>query len=378
MKFSSLQENLKQGLFVVGHAAGKNINLPILNNIKIEAKEGNIKLTATNLEIGITHNVRGKIEKEDSFTINSKIITDYVSLLPNKKINVTKEGESLSIECENYKTKIKGQSAEEFPLIPIVDRKNYYSAKIDEFKKALSQVVFAVSTSESRLELSGVFFNFNNNKLTLAATDSYRLAEKKINIKSNTTNTDQGIIIPAQTLQELIRILSVLKESGDIEESEEIKFYVSENHNQILFTIKSTELVSRLIEGQYPDYKQIIPGKGKTTILINKVELIRAVKASSLFSKTSINDVNLDFPKNKNQVVISSASDQTGESIINLEASVEGDDNGVVVNYRYLLDGLSNIEGENIKMEVINNNTPCILQPEKDKDYLYIIMPIKQ
>ena len=342
----------------------------------IEAKDGNIKLISTNLEVGITHSLRGKIEKEGSFTVDSKVITDYVALLPNKRVDIEKKENNLVVECENYKTKVRGQAADEYPLIPSVDKNDYYSAQVDEFKKALVQVVFAVSTSETRMELSGVFFNFNNHKLTLAATDSYRLSEKEVNLK-NGSGGGQSIIVPARTLQELIRILSGLKENGDTsDDNEEIKFYISDN--QILFTIKSTELISRLIEGQYPDYKQIIPATAKTTALVNRAELVRAVKASSLFSKTSINDVNLDFPKGKNQVVISSASDQTGESVISLEADSRGEDNGVVINYRYLLDGLNNLDGENVKIEIIDNNTPCLLKPEKEKDYLYIIMPIKQ
>jgi len=264
-------------------------------------------------------------------------------------------------------------------LIPQVDQCTCYKTKINDFKKSLSQTIFAVSTNESRLELSGVFFGFEKDKLTMAATDSYRLAEKKLDIKIETDNDEEkrNIIIPAKTLQELSRILSGLRDGGDeMADGEEITFCVSEN--QILFKISSTELTSRLIEGQYPDYKQIIPTSPKTTALVNRQELIRAIKASSLFSKSGINDINLDFPKDKNQLVVSSASGQTGESVINLNADVKGDDNGVVVNYRYLLDGLTNIDDENVKIEVINNNTPCILRAEKNGSYLYIIMPIKQ
>jgi DNA polymerase-3 subunit beta len=377
MKLSSLQENLKQGLYIVSHVAGKNINLPILNNILVEVRESSIKLITTNLEIGIVHTVRGKVEEEGSFTVDSKIFTDYINLLPNKKVNIIKKENELIIECDNYKTKVKGQDAEDFPLIPKVEKAQTYKVNIAEFKKAISQVVFAVSTSEARLELSGVFFSFIGNKLSMAATDSYRLAEKGVEIKKNDKNKDEEerkIIIPARTLQEVLRILSGLKENG--EEDKEIEISVSDN--QILFTIGSTELVSRLIEGQYPDYKQIIPTTSKTTISINKRELIRAVKASSLFSKTGINDVNLDFPAGKNQVIISSTSGQTGESVIELNADVKGEDNSAVVNYRYLLDGLNNIEDENIKIEVVDNNTPCIIRPEKNNGYLYIIMPIKQ
>jgi len=376
MKFSSLQENLKQSLFIVGHIAGKNINLPILSNVMIRARGGNIELITTNLEVGAVHSIRGKIEVEGEFTVDSKIITDYVGLLPNKKTNLEQKNNYLVIECDNYKTKIIGQPTEDFPLIPQVDKTNYYSLKVDEFGQALSQVVFAVSANESRLELSGVNFSFNNNSLTLAATDSYRLAEKTVKIKAN-TESNKNIIIPAKTLQELIRILSGLKDSGEVgSDGEEIKFYVSDN--QVLFSVKSTELVSRLIEGQYPDYKQIIPTSTKTTALVSRNELLRATKASSLFSKTGINDINLDFPQNQNKIVISSASGQTGESVTNLDATVKGADNGIIVNSHYLLDGLNNINTENIKIEIIDNNTPCILKPETEKNYLYIVMPIKQ
>lgn len=373
MIISSLQENLKQGLFAVSHVAGKNINLPILNNVMIRADNGNIKLIATNLEVGVVSVVRGKIEKSGAFTVDAKTISDYISLLPNKKIELTQKENSIILETENYKTKILGQSAEEFPLIPEVDKKFFYSVKVIEFKEALSQVVFAVSTNESRVELSGVLFIFNSDKLTMAATDSYRLAEKIIDFKTNNTE-EKKAIIPAKTIQELVRILSA--ESTGEDGGGEIKIYLSEN--QILFTFSSTEIVSRLIEGQYPDYKQIIPTNIKTTAIINKADLIRAAKASALFSKTGINDINLDFPGGKNKVMVSSASGQTGENTTEIDANVFGEDNGVVVNYRYFLDGLNNINGDNIKIEIIDSNTPCILKSEKENNYLYIIMPIKQ
>jgi len=376
MKISSLQENLKQGLSIVNHIAGKNVNLPILNNVLIEVIDGKIKLITTNLEIGITSYVRGKIEKEGKTTVDSKIISDYISLLPNKKIEIELSSDNLKIKSENYKTKLKYQDAEEYPLIPKVDSENYYKVNTEEFRKALSQVVFAVSTNENRLELSGVYFGLESNKIILAATDSYRLAEKEIKAKKEGGEENKKIIIPAKTLQEIIRILSSIKENSENKDTNEMLIYFSDN--QVLFKIGATELVSRLIEGQYPDYKQIIPGNSKTTAIINKNELIKAVKASALFSKTGINDVSLDFPGGKNQTVLTAESGQTGESVVEINSSVVGDDNGVVVNYRYLLDGLNSIDSENIKIEMIDNNTPCILKPEKDDDQIYIIMPIKQ
>ena len=375
MKISSLQENLKSGLLSVSHIAGKNINLPILNNILLKAEDGNIKLVSTDLEMGIITIIRGKIEKEGSFTVDAKIISDYVSLLPNKKIDLEKKENRLVVKCDNYKTTVNGQGADEYPLIPQIDKKIYYKADIEEFKQSLAQVIFAVSNSETRIELSGVLFDFTDKALVMAATDSYRLAEKKLKITTN-SKENHKIIVPAKTLQELARILSGYRAGGETADGAEIKFYVSDN--QILFTVFNIELISRLIEGQYPDYKQIIPLKSETKVFINRPELVRAVKASSLFSKSGINDVNLDLPADKNKLVVSSASSQAGENTVELEATVSGKDNGMVINHRYLLDGLNNIDGENIKIDIVNSATPCVLRPEKDEDYLYIIMPIKQ
>ncbi|KKQ60517.1 MAG: polymerase III subunit beta protein [Parcubacteria group bacterium GW2011_GWE2_38_18] len=377
MKFSSLEENLKHGLFIVGHVAGKNQNLPILNNVMIEAKEGNIKFTSTNLEIGISSVIRGKVDRDGSYTVDSKILSDYISLLPNKKVEIEHKDDKIIVDCENFKTKIKGQSAEDYPLIPGIDRTGVCRVDASAFKKAVSQVVFAASTNETRIELSGVLFSFNENELTLAATDSYRLTEKKIQITNELSEEQRNkkFIIPAKTVQEIYRVLSGSKENL-ADESNILEIYLSEN--QVLFVYGTTELISRLIEGQYPDYRQIIPTVSKTVAIVETNQLVKAVKASSLFSKTGINDINLDFPKETRQMMISSASGMAGENITGVDAEIIGEDNGAVVNYRYLLDGLSNIDGDVIKIEIVDNNTPCIIRAEKDDSYLYIIMPIKQ
>lgn len=374
MKFISLQENLKRGLNFVGHISSKNINLPILNNILIKTDGGNIELISTNLEIGITHQVRGKIETEGSFTIDSKLISEYVNLLSGgEKVKLELVDNEVKIECGNYKTKIKGESSKEFPLIPNITRDAYFSCSISELKKALLSVVFSVSTSENRVELTGVLFSFNNDKLNLAATDSYRLAERELKLNNHGIKNEQKIIVPAKTIQELLRVLNNL-ELIENDDDQEIRFYLSEN--QILFTFDSVEIISRLINGHYPDYKQIIPAKSQTDVLIERVELTRAVKAAALFSKTGINDITLLFSRGK--VIVSSFSGASGESQIELEAEVKGIDNEVTVNYRYLLDGLNNIGGEMISLGILNNTSPCVLRPEKDDNYLYIIMPIRQ
>lgn len=375
MKFSSLQENLKQGLYIVGHLTSKGQNLPILNNVLIEVSQGNIRLTSTNLEIGINCLIRGKVEQEGSFTVDAKIISDYINLLPNQKVDIELVNNSLVVSCDSYNTKIKGQSAEEYPLLPTIDRGSFCRLGVIELKQALNQVAFAASTNETRPELTGVLFNFvNNQELVLAATDSYRLAERKVTLKES--NVEPGsVIIPAKTIQEVIRIASVNKESLQGEVGE-VELYVLDN--QVLFVLGNTEVVSRVIEGQYPDYKQIIPTNPKTKAVIEQEQLVRAVKASALFAKTGINDINLDFPKNKSVLVVSSASGQTGENVAEVAGEVEGEDNFVVVNYRYLLDGLNSLGSDQAYLEVVDGNTPCLLRPSNNPDYFYILMPIKQ
>ena len=374
MKFISLQENLKRGLNIVGHVTVKNVNLPILNNILIKIENSNIEFIGTNLEIGIRHLVRGKIEREGQFTVDSKLISDYVNLLNNgEKVEIEEKNKELKIKSGNYKTKIKGEEAKDFPLIPTINEDTSYLLDIEEFKKSLAQVIFAVSNSENRVELTGVLFTFSEKKLNLAATDSYRLAEKEVKIKENYKKEDESVIVPAKTVQELLRILNNF-DFNDIDGVNEIEITISDN--QILFKFDSVSLISRLINGKYPDYKQIIPNKSITEALVNKTEFIRGVKAVSLFSKSGINDITILLLKNK--ISISSFSGASGESQVEINCNVEGDENEITINYRYLLDGLNNIDDENVLIKVLNNNTPCLIKPEKENNYLYIVMPIKQ
>lgn len=372
MKIISLQKNLKSCVYAVSHIAQKNTNLPILNNILISAKDGVVNLITTNLEVGITSVLRGKIETEGSFTVDAKILSDYVSLLHNEKITLELKEKELEIECGDAKTKIKGQSSEEFPFIPVIDRLDPYILSINDFKKAVSQVLFSAALDESRAELSGILLILENKKLTFVATDSYRLAEKTIQIKTEMID-ERRCIIPARTLQEILRVVG--GETGDDDAPTEITLYVSEN--QCLFIIGNTEIVSRLIDGRYPDYKQIIPQKHSTRILVDKQELSRAVKAAAIFSKTGVNDINLEINVEKKTVTISATSGQTGEHTSVLPATINGADVSIILNSRYLLDVLNVLQDETTTIELSDANTPCIIKDGQTKDYLYIIMPIR-
>ncbi|MFA5318401.1 MAG: DNA polymerase III subunit beta [Patescibacteria group bacterium] len=382
MKFSCTQENIKGALGNITSISGKNINLPILSNVLIKIDDGNIKLSATDLEMGATCSIRGKIEKKGSFTVNAKLLADYISLLPNNRIDFEVIENELLVKSDNYKTKIKGEGAEDFPIIPTVEKKELFVFNAVDFRDMLNDVIFAAARDETRIELSGVYFEFNGDGVTAAATDSYRLAEKIIKYKNKEGNGDiKKVIIPTKTLQEIIKVCSnekIIEINGE-KTKNDIKIYLSEN--QVLFSYNETEIISRIIEGQYPDYRQIIPNinkEDKTVIKINKKDLVRAIKASSLFSKSNINDIHLDFPVSQKKVIVSAVSGQGGESVVDVPADIIGKDNGITLNHRYLIDGLNNLDVEDVVLEVVDSNTPFTLKSGEDEKYLYIIMPIKQ
>jgi DNA polymerase-3 subunit beta len=278
------------------------------------------------------------------------------------------------VECENYKTKINGELADDYPLIPEVSCDQVYKVNINDFREAVASVLFAVSSDDSRPAFTGVLMTLEGRMVTLVGTDSYRLAERHLELSEGASEDTKRVILPLKTLQELNRIIS-----GDYTDEHENNFLkIVLNENQVLFKFDNIEIVSRLIDEKYPDYKQIIPSAFKTDMVIDREEFIRAVKTSAIFSKSGINDVILDFNQVAGQLQISSASGQTGENKASLSGAVEGSDNSVTINYRYLLDGLNNIKSGQVRWQMIDFNTPCLLRPADNENYLYIIMPIKR
>ncbi len=367
MKLTCTQENLSHGLQLVSHIASKNVSLPILNNVLLKAEKGILSLLTTNLEIGVICSVRGKIEKEGSFTVQAKTLNDYINLLPKENVELGVYDGNLRIECKNAKTVMKGLDSSEFPLIPEVDAIFSYEIKTLKLKEALTAVGFAVAYDETRPEISGVYFSFKNDELTVVATDSYRLAEKKISLEKK--GEAHHVIVPARTIQELIRILG--EEPGIIT--------IQSNENQIVFTFNEVKLTSRVIEGQYPDYRQIIPEEHRTKATVHTNELINTVKRASLFCKPGGNDIKLTFNTQEGVIDVTAVNLQVGESEARQEASIEGEDNSIIFNYRFLLDGLQNINSPECILETTTNTNPGLLKPAgQEGGYVYIIMPIKQ
>ncbi len=367
MKFICTQENLKRGLGLVSHLAGRNQNLPILNNVLLEAKGGGLILSTTNLEIGIKSNIRGKVEKEGSLTVPARLFFDYIQSIRGEKIEIESKGNNLEIKTESSQTVLKGLDYSEFPLIPEIEKKISITLNAGELKEALNLVLFATAMDNARPEISGVLFNFENNQLTLAATDSYRLAEKKINIK-NSLEKEKKLIIPAFTLQELSRLIS------EVDKKESLQMNI--NENQVSFECDATVMISRITEGEYPDYKQIIPQDTKTKVTVDKNILQQNIKAASLFCRQGINDLNLFFYENK--IEIRALNDQLGESKNVVEGKIEGEKNQIIFNYHYLLDVLSSMSSNEVVIKINNPEMPGLIKPLAGEDYLYIIMPIKQ
>jgi len=364
MQIICLQKNLKQALNICERIIGKNLTLPILNNILLASENKRLKLSSTNLEIGINCWVQSKIEKEGSITIPAKLLSGFVSNLPNKKVELRVRENQLYIKCDNYKAVLRGLKADEFPIIPKIKDNYLFKIKGEILKSALSQVVEMAASSESRPEISGVYIKLDKNSIKFVATDSFRLAEKNIEYKSKDNN--YFLIVPQRTILELIRILS--------DQETEVEMILG--NNQILFDLGYCQLISRLIEGQYPDYQQIIPRDFKSQVIINRQEIINAVRIASLFS-SKINDIKFSILNQKSIIEISAKDIDLGENKSQLKAEIDGQDLEIIFNYKYILDGLNNILSDKVIINFNNSNTPAVIRPMGDKTYTYMVMPIK-
>ncbi|MBT5808015.1 DNA polymerase III subunit beta [Candidatus Uhrbacteria bacterium] len=378
MKLSCTKDNLHQGLSITSHLMTKNVNLPILQNVLVKAEGGSIRFTSTNLEMAVNCTVRGKVEEPGEYTIPSKLFFDYVSLLPNETIHIDTSDSNVKVECGSYNTQINGLSATEFPLVPKVEGERTFQIPVDAFKEALSQTLFSVAANESRPELTGVVFNFfvfeGEGRVTLASTDSYRLSEKTIPVVSGVTDPF-GVVIPAKSLSEINRILSVFKDTVDLPSS----LGMTLTNSQVVFTYGPVELISRTIEENYPDYKQIIPTQFQTQAIIDRTDFIKAVKTASLFSRIGLFDVALTLDPETKTISVSATDATRGKNTTQCSADITGVKNSVTVNFRYLLDGLNAIKADQIVFEMIDASNPCLVTPKGETSaYRYVVMPIKQ
>lgn len=367
MKFSCTQENLKHGLQVVGRVASKNTNLPILQNVLVRAEDNRVVLATTNLEIGVQVTVRGKVEEPGSFTLPAQLFSNYVGLLSSERVDCVLADHEFRVTANGQATVLKGEVATDFPILPTIENAQSYILAKADLELALQQTVVAAAVDESRPEIAGVCFKLSNQSLTLAATDSYRLAERTCALIQGAS--DQKVILPQRSAHELLRLLQT-------ETVDEVTILVTEA--QFACRFADVEFVSRLIEGKFPEYEHIIPKSGQTQAWLNKDEFSKAVKGAALFSKTGVNDISLLFSPAQQSVQIKAMNAQLGQNVTTLSARGDGDDVTITFNYRFLLDGLQNMIGAEVKFWANTNLSPALFQSTTDEQYAYIIMPIKQ
>jgi DNA polymerase-3 subunit beta len=366
LKCMVLRENLQKALSCAGRVISTRSSLPVLSNILISSEGGRLKISATDLETGVNYFIGAKIDSQGAITVPARIFMDFVMQNPDEKISLVVKDSSLDCSSDHHKATIKGIPAEEFPDIPKIREEALVKIEAEKIKEAIPQVVFAAAQDESRPVLSGVLLKFKGKELKMVATDSYRLAEKSLVLEKAVK--DEKVVVPAKALNELLRISSALE--GEIE--------IKVSENQILFSVgDEAQLISRLIEGQFPNYEQVIPEKSETEGVFATSDFSAAVKLAAAFARESANSMKLSFLPEKNELKIAANSAAVGENISTVEGKVEGVSNEINFNAKYVLDALGNLSSQNVKVSIAGSLSPGVIRPEGVEDYLYIVMPLR-
>jgi DNA polymerase-3 subunit beta len=369
VKLSVMQENLARGLSVVSRAVSNRSTLPVLANVLLKTEDAGLKLTATNLEIGITYWVPGKIETDGATTVPAKLLTDLVNSLPaGDRVDLALQGsDTLDLRCGRFETHIKGIDADEFPAIGAAGERPTTRIAQNILRRALGETAFAAASDEARPILTGVLAKFEGDQLTLAAADNYRIAVKTIPILDAVPET--SVVIPARALNELARILA------DVEDPVEV--VLAGGRNQILFHLDGIDLVSRLIDGQFPNYQQVVPQTHTTRAILDREELLRAVRPAALIAHESANIVKLQVSAEGEPGITVSANAEVGDHVGQVEASVEGDGTTIAFNARYLADVLTNVAADQFALELNGPLSPGVFKPIGDDQYIHVVMPVR-
>lgn len=381
MKLICTQENLRKAIAAAERAVGRQSTLPILGNFLLETENGRLKLSATNLEIGVIARVGAKIESDGRITIPAKLMSNFISNLPSgDTIILESEGQSLKISSGGYQVKIKGLDAQEFPLIPQHHGTQFLTIPAQALRSALAKLLPCVALNEARLELTGVNIIFGESSMCLASTDSFRLAEEIIaldgtNITEVSSTFPQGpCIIPAATFSEVSRVINP--------ESKEVKLAFEDN--QIFFEVDGVQILSRLVSGKFPDYRQIIPEQFALQAIVSKDDLLRAVKIATVFTSQTSQELVFRVDPEEGQIVIESRSQEMGENQTVLPADITSEiPLEMVFNPKYILDGINTISTSRIALLANESTTPAALKTVDEEtglvvgEYIYIIMPIR-
>jgi len=360
MKLQVTQENLSKALGSVARIANSRNTLPILSNVLLKTENNRLSIAATNLDIAITHFIGSKIEQNGSITVPARLMQDFISNLPDSVLNLELTDNKLRITTDKYNSTINGIPAEDFPVMPAIKGASLWNVDAKEFKKTLQQVVLAASNDDSRPVLTGVYFHTTGGNVLAVATDSYRLAERKIGKSKENIN----FLVPATAASDLLRIIS--------DSDKEVA--ITHDEQQVLFQVGDVTLVARLLEGNYPDYKKLIPSKFATVAALKKSEFTNIAKISSLFARESAGSITIKVEDDK--VSINAVASQLGENTATADAVVTGGGE-VTLNSRYLIDALNSFSAEDIEFCFNGKLEPCIIRSAAEPSYLHLIMPLR-
>ena len=374
MKVTVLQENLAHGLGIVSRAVSPRSTLPVLAIVLVASDEGRLRLSATNLELGITCWVGARIDEEGSTTVPARTFVDLVNTLPAEQVNLSLDTstQTLNVRCGTSNTDIKCIDAQEFPPLPVPDMEGAIQLDVADFKEMIQQVVLAASTDEARPVLMGVLVTVENDQITMAAADGFRLSVRKATLSSPVPHSINAII-PARALGELARIAS----DGD----EKISMVIPKGRGQVVYRLKDVELVSQLIDGTFPDYQQIIPRSYKSRTLVSTASLVKACKQAEIFAREGSNVARLDIKAasgelQPSEVEISATSEETGSNETVVEATVDGGGLLIAFNVKFLREALEVIKTPNVALETSAPNAPGVIRPVGEDNFLYVIMPM--
>ena len=378
MKLECLQENLAEGLSVVGRVVPTKSTLPVLSNVLLSTRHGELQLTANNLELSVAHRVPAAIAREGEITLPARLLSDYVALLDHGQkveLELNPKTHKVHLACGRYEANIAGIDAEDFPPIPAVSGGPSFSIPASILKEAINGVVFAAAPDDTRPVLAGVLLKLGGTSLTLAAADGFRLAVRTVELPEG--GAELQMIVPAKTLSEVARLLS---DAAD----EQVAMNTTPNGNQVYLAFGKTEITSRLIEGQFPDYQRIIPAEAKTRVKVSTTDFLRATRAAAVFARDNSNIVRLECsPAKENadlalgSVLVKSTSAEMGDNEGNLDAVVDGDDTQIAFNGRYLRDALEAIDTPEVLLQITGPSSPGIIKPAGEPNgYLHVIMPM--
>ena len=362
MKLKVTQENLNKALGLVARVANSRGTLPILSNVLLKIEGNRLGVSATNLDIAISCQLGAQVQQEGSLTVPAKLLQDFVNGLPCGVIELEQDDQRLKVTTDSYKSVINGVSAEEFPVMPAIDDGIEWQVSGPLLKKALQQVLMAASGDESRPVLTGVYFHTVDGILYMAATDSYRLAEKRL----AQVEKPVQLLIPATALHDVLRIINDFE--GDIR--------VTHDDQQVQFRAGDVELVARLIEGNYPDYRKLIPNTFATTAMLARSELQNITKVSSLFARESAGSIVVSVDEPSESIWIHAVASQLGENNATLKVDAKGS-GSITLNSRYLLDALQAMDSKTVRLGFNGKLEAVMLSDDKSDDYLHIIMPLK-